>query len=212
MKRLFVLFLSLFLLLVACSEGDTEVKSNASEEDEVTEEEILTAKEELEEINKEINDRRNTSGTLKNTIAEREQELEQLEEEMADIIELDNNREELEEEVKTLAIKVGELKAEIREKEEELEALTAGVKAREEEPIELGAGQYLVGMDLPPDRYEVFPVGRGSNFFVYGSSGSSKVNVILSNREGHGVPSYVFVASDGDYIETNTPVKFVPVE
>lgn len=212
MKRL-LLLLTFLLALTACSDAETEEKlGSAKEQLEQINNELASKESELEQTKKNLSDANDELEKTLNELDAAKSDLSKTQKEHEDVLNLAKDKEQLEKNVNDLKAQVNDLNNKIAEKQSELEAITAGVKARKEEPIELGAGEYLVGLDLPADRYEVFPIGRGSNFFVYGSSGAIKVNIILSNREGHGVPSYVFVASEGDFIETKTPVKFVPVE
>ena len=64
---------------------------------------------------------------------------------------------------------VGKLDGDIQAKNSELQKLTEGVKAKQEEPRMLGAGEYIVGKDIPAGRYKAAAVGRGSNFVVFDS-------------------------------------------
>ncbi|MYL62130.1 hypothetical protein GLW07_02045 [Bacillus hwajinpoensis] len=82
---------------------------------------------------------------------------------------------------------------------------------KNEEPIKLTAGQYIVGSDIPEGRYQVTNIGEGTNFFVYDPSGLPKVNTILGDSIV-GTGDFVFFTSDGDMIETLGPVKLIPVE
>ncbi|SES69693.1 hypothetical protein SAMN05421676_101206 [Salinibacillus kushneri] len=61
---------------------------------------------------------------------------------------------------------LSQLDSEISSAEDKLQELQGGVEKAEGEPKELGAGQFFVGTDLPEGRYEVLPVGDGSNFTV----------------------------------------------
>ncbi|MBN8209745.1 hypothetical protein JI666_13395 [Bacillus sp. NTK071] len=113
--------------------------------------------------------------------------------------------------VKEKKTRVSELDDMIKAKEKELEKLEKTIIRKSEEPIELTAGQYVVGTDVPEGRYQVTNKGDGTNFFVYDSSGMPTVNTILG--EGMvGTGDYVFFTNTGDMIETLGPVKLIPVE
>jgi predicted RNase H-like nuclease (RuvC/YqgF family) len=103
------------------------------------------------------------------------------------------------------------LDGQIKSKQAELDKLTHVVQTTGEAPIRLGAGQYVVGKDVSEGRYTVTNIGRGTNFFVYDSSGEAVVNTILGN-DGIGDGDYTFFATDGEIIETHGSVKLIPVE
>ncbi|WP_277673967.1 hypothetical protein [Piscibacillus halophilus] len=147
--------------------------------------------------------------TKESELEDIESQLDKKQTELEDLIELEKDRDNLESEKSSLESDVNSLKENVDELESKLADLQGGVEQAEGEPKHLGAGQFLVGMDLPPGRYEVFPEGSGSNFVVRDSDGRLKVNTILGRS---GVESYVFVASEEDYIETDEAVRFEPVE
>ena len=79
------------------------------------------------------------------------------------------------------------------------------------EPIKLSAGVYYAGDDIAPGRYRVS--NGSSNFFVYNSSGSATVNIILGNKnDGLWVTDYTFDLKSGYIIETNNVCTLTPVE
>jgi septal ring factor EnvC (AmiA/AmiB activator) len=104
------------------------------------------------------------------------------------------------------------LTSDIKAKETELARVTGQIQETEEAPKQLSAGQFLVGKDIPEGRYKVTPIGRGSNFVVYDSSGSLVTNTILSSIPNHGVSEYVTFLSDGEIIDSSTPAKYTPVK
>lgn len=101
------------------------------------------------------------------------------------------------------------LKSNIDEAKDTLGGLEGKIVKAKGKPTEVGAGHFVFGSDIKPGRYEVTPVGRGTNFVVYSSSGSLAVNTILGSN---GVPSYVFEAGDGYTLENEGRVKLTPVE
>ncbi|MFC3039976.1 hypothetical protein ACFOGI_06900 [Virgibacillus xinjiangensis] len=165
-----------------------------------------------------------------NTLSEKEEELSALEQEIQDqegLLEskqkevdeankLIGTIDELKEEKETLQGTVEEkegtiesLDGDISAKEEELAALEEGILNKSGEPIELGAGEYIIGADIPAGRYTATNIGEGSNFFVRDASGYSSVNTILGD-DWYG--DYTFFGEDGETIETAAPVKLIPVE
>jgi septal ring factor EnvC (AmiA/AmiB activator) len=99
--------------------------------------------------------------------------------------------------------------AELDAVNEKLASVTGQLQKAESQPITLSAGTYTVGQDVPAGRYTVTPVGEGSNFFVYGSSGYADVNTILGSW---GEESYTFYTSAGDSIQTEAKVKLTPMK
>ncbi|PET65168.1 hypothetical protein CN514_12345 [Bacillus sp. AFS001701] len=78
-------------------------------------------------------------------------------------------------------------------------------------PVSLSSGHYTVGKDFKSGRYKATNVGRGSNFVVYDKDGDVVVNTILGNG-GIGSGDYVFSCDDGYTVETEAPVKLIPVK
>lgn len=112
-------------------------------------------------------------------------------------------------ELDSMKNQISTLDSEIKAKQAELDKLTSVVIAKQEEPKQLSAGRYTVGIDVPAGRYKAVPVGRGSNFVVYSSMGDLKVNTILGDGWEK---EYVFDAEEGDKIETESSVKLIPVQ
>ena len=113
---------------------------------------------------------------------------------------------------KDLDSKKGDLKeidGEIANKNKDLEKINQLIIEKGEEPIQLSAGKYIIGADVPAGRYKVMPIGRGSNFITYGANGRLDVNKILG---AHGEAEYIFFADDGGTIDSRSTVKLVPVE
>mgnify|MGYP001053941655 CR=1 FL=1 len=106
--------------------------------------------------------------------------------------------------------KLSSLNAEVKSKEAELAKLESGIQAKKEAPVQLNAGQYVVGHDVKEGRYKATNIGRGTNFIVYGEDGSAVVNTILGTENGSG--DYVFFATEGQIIQTEGQVKLIPVE
>ena len=83
---------------------------------------------------------------------------------------------------------------------------------KKEAPKVLSSGQYIVGQDIPADRYRATNIGEGSNFFVYDENGEAIVNIILGDSSTGGSGDYVFFCDDGNIIQTEAQVKLIPVE
>ena len=117
----------------------------------------------------------------------------------------------LKDEVKAKKGEVSKLDDTIKTKKKEIDKLEDTIVRKSKEPIQLTAGQYIVGSDVPAGRYQVTNIGEGTNFFVYDSSGMPTVNTILGDSMV-GTGDFVFFTSEGDMIETLGPVKLIPVQ
>jgi hypothetical protein len=105
------------------------------------------------------------------------------------------------------------LDGEIKSKKKELAKVESAIIEKDEAPVKLPAGQFLVGKDIPEGRYKVLAIGRGSNFKVYDSDGSNVVNTIIySGNPDFGVSEYVTVLSEGYIIDASSAFKYVPVD
>jgi hypothetical protein len=102
---------------------------------------------------------------------------------------------------------ISDLESKISSEQSELNNLTDSVTAAQTAPKDLPAGQYTVGTDITAGRYSV---DGSSNFVVYDSSGSIKVNTILGNSNV-GVGTYTCDLSDGDTIKTESETRFTPI-
>lgn len=111
--------------------------------------------------------------------------IENLEKEQRD---LEKQKEQLELEVKTLKGDVIKLRG---------------------EPKTYPAGHLTAGTDIPTGKYKIY--GGSSNFVVYSSSGSLKVNIILGSNS-LSVSEYIYTFSVGDKIQANSSFKLVSVE
>lgn len=126
--------------------------------------------------------------------------------------ELFNKKNDLESEITSSQGKLDGIKTEVASAQVQLDGLQSAIKVKKEEPIQLPAGQFVVGKDIKPGRYKVLPVGRGANFMVYDSSGSSVVNTIIYSSGDLGVTEYVTILLDGYIIDAHSPFKYLPVE
>ncbi|KGX91049.1 hypothetical protein N781_04875 [Pontibacillus halophilus JSM 076056 = DSM 19796] len=167
------------------------------------------AEEELESLSKDKTD----TEALISKKDETAEQLAELEAKLADVqATLDK---ELEEGRKEADEKLADLTAQIEEKQGELNTVTEALSVAQgklqetgDDPIELSAGYYTVGTDLPSGRYTATPIGEGSNLFV---NDGLKVNTILGDGTW-GEPSYTFSVSEGDTIQTEARILLTPVE
>lgn len=172
----------------------------------------------VSEIESKENELVNAKDKTRKGIASEEQKLKGKEAEVKETLALVEKKNEIHADIekagKDVEAKKGEitkLDTDINSKKSELEKLSEGVKAKKEEPRTLIAGEYIVGKDIPAGRYKATPVGRGTNFFVYNSSGRAQVNTILGDG-GVGRGDYVFFCDAGNVIKTHGEVKLIPVE
>lgn len=128
---------------------------------------------------------------------------------LADVIQMGKDKGKLKSEISDNQSKLSDLKSQISSEQSKLQSLKGGIQEAKTAPVTIGAGNFLVGKDIPAGRYKAEPIGEGSNFVVYGSDDSLQVDTILG---AGGVPSYVFVASDGDVINSEAPAKLVHVK
>ncbi|WP_312068254.1 hypothetical protein [Exiguobacterium sp.] len=132
-----------------------------------------------------------------------------LKEENKDILDLVKQRDAIKEDYEKTKDKSKLLEEKISKKEDLLDSLTSKMIYAKSEPITLSPGQYIIGDDVPVNRYRVKSIGEGSNFTVHSSGGDLKVNTILGVD---GVNSYIFFGEDGDVLETQADVKLKIIE
>lgn len=125
---------------------------------------------------------------------------------------LEKDLETLQSSIDAKSSRISDLEKQISDKNNELASVEGKIKVAKDDPKNLPAGMFVVGKDIPPGRYKVVAVGRGSNFFVFNSDGSNLVNTIISNTANHGVPEYVTYLAEGYIIEANSPFKYIPIE
>jgi hypothetical protein len=79
---------------------------------------------------------------------------------------------------------------------------------------DLGAGSFLGGADIQPGLYDVTPVNGAGNFNVTSKIGYLKINEILGDNDGLGVPEVRVEILDQDVIKLDgiNKVHFQPVE
>ncbi|EQB35059.1 hypothetical protein M948_18345 [Virgibacillus sp. CM-4] len=203
-KKLWAVVLAIVLLSVAFKVGESGAKVTLDEEKVAHDE--LTSK-----INK-------LEGKLEETeskLQDEEKRLSERQSEVDETLALVDDRDTIKSEIDNLDTELSDKKAElddmnsnIESKEEELETLEGDIVKATDKPIELSAGQWVVGTDIPAARYKA---SGSSNFFVYSSSGAVMVNTILGDSSvGDG--DYVFFAEEGDIIESSAAATLTPVE
>jgi len=103
---------------------------------------------------------------------------------------------------------IAELDELISDKQAELERLQTRVRETGEAPIQLSAGTWYAGSDIPTGRYQAS--NGSSNFVVRDGNGRLVANVILGGRNG--VDTYVFTLPSGGLVETRGGVTLTPIE
>ncbi|SIS42353.1 hypothetical protein [Salimicrobium flavidum] len=215
------------VLMTIPGERQAEVQGS-----EVAYEELLSMIEEqeglLEGVESEVAAAEQTKSEREMEIEEKEGEIEKLDEEIrtkqSEVDEINamiDGKADLENEMSDVSGQLDAKKNEIKDldgqiaaKNEELASIDTSIQETQAEPVQLPAGHFTIGKDIPPNRYKAVPVGRGSNFVVYSSSGNLLVNTILdsSGTDGFGVEEYIFEAPEGGTIESEEPVKLILVE
>ncbi|MGX9808827.1 hypothetical protein ACV3PA_16510 (plasmid) [Exiguobacterium acetylicum] len=132
-----------------------------------------------------------------------------LKKENKDILDLVKQRDAIKEDYEKTKDKNKSLEEKISKKEDVLGDLTFEVIYAKRKPITLSPGQYIIGDDVPVNRYRVESIGEGSNFTINSIDGDLKVNTILGVD---GVNSYTFFGEDGDVLETQADVKLKIIE
>ncbi|WP_238594747.1 hypothetical protein [Caenibacillus caldisaponilyticus] len=156
----------------------------------------------LSDIEKEYKEKSDQLSQLQTELASKQNEYDELKQ-------LEANRDTMKQQVESAKDDLRELKSQISEAQDKLSSLRGQIDKANGAPIRLEAGKFTVGDDVKPGRYKVQPIGEGSNFIVYDSTGYPKVNTILGSG---GVPSYTFEAEDGDIIQNEAPAKLTPVK
>jgi hypothetical protein len=168
-------------------------------------EEIETARSETKEVKSDLDSVKREYAKRKSEYDEAKKIAEQKDTILSEITTLNGQLDVKKKEIETLD-------ATIQTKNGELAKLESAIIVKNEEPVQLPAGTLIVGKDIKAGRYKVLPVGRGSNFKVYDSTGSNIYNEIISSTPDHGVPEYIVFLGDGNIIEANSPFKYVAVE
>lgn len=147
--------------------------------------------------------------------------LENQQDELAEVKEIIASRDSIQAEIEELndqltqkQNEVSKIDSQIQEKQGELASLEGKVKEAKEKPVSSPSGTFIVGVDLPANRYKAEAKSGFGNFIVTSSSGNLKVNQILDTGSGMGigVSEHIFYAGEGDVIETTMPTVLIPVE
>ncbi|WP_347548593.1 hypothetical protein ABFG93_13745 [Pseudalkalibacillus hwajinpoensis] len=198
-----------------------EIKANITAAEERLKDEeskLLSIQEEVNAAGERLTSENEKLENTRTKVAEVKQLIDQKDTLTTEIESLKNEQEKskkdlskLDEEIKAKQGEVSELNDTIKAKKVELDKLEKTIVSKGEEPIQLTAGQYIVGPDVPEGRYQVTNIGKGTNFFVYDAGGMATVNTILGDSIV-GTGDYVFFTYEGNMIETLGPVKLIPVK
>jgi len=101
------------------------------------------------------------------------------------------------------------LKRQKEQLETEMQTLKSDIIRLKEEPKTYPAGHLTAGTDVPIGKYKIYE--GNSNFVVYSSSGSLKVNIILGS-DSFSVKEYIYTFCNGDKIKANSTFKLVAIE
>ncbi len=156
---------------------------------------------ELDDKNKELKDLDKQINNQKDTLAELSDYKQNKEKKTEELAQMDLD-------ITSKSEEITSLDNQISEKTIELDDLKNIVKATGEAPKVLTAGHYTVGKDIPEGRYIVT---GDRNFFVYSSSGSLKVNTILGGGSW-GEESYTCTLENGDTLELSSKDTFTPIK
>ncbi len=192
-----LVIISIFIVLLAgCTkEAQAEVDGEAKNLEDLKTM-VSDTKEELNELDGKIESK-------KSEMSEIETEFQNRESEFSELSKLAENKETVETDLSESESTLETLNAEIESAESELSKLEESIVKAKDSPVELMAGQWIVGEDVPAARYQA---SGSSNFVVYDSYGSLEVNTILSDGD------YVFFAEDGYIIDSSAAAKLTPVE
>ncbi|KIL46427.1 hypothetical protein KP77_25540 [Jeotgalibacillus alimentarius] len=215
-----LVLLGIFLLGTGVGNGYAtvpldDVKFNYDE----AQNEVLTKQEAIEDLEAELEAKQKEIESAESKHDSVLKNIEDDQEKYDTAMTLYEDRETLSKEVKELTdnleskqSQVAGLDETIDTKKAELSTVNERIKAAEGGPIELPAGKFVVGKDLPVGRYKVEPIGRGSNFATYDNEGYLDVNIILSADSSIGVSEYVTYMLADYLIESDTPAIYTPVQ
>jgi len=136
-----------------------------------------------------------TYDDLQEKIKTAEEKLESLEKDLESVEkQINDNRDEL---------------GETTEENKQKKSTAAEVEVKDEDPIEVGAGHFVFGEDVPTGRYEAFPIGNSSKITVVDLLDDTRVNTVIGTDDS---PSFVFTALHGYKLELSGAVELVPLE
>lgn len=198
-----VIIISFVLFLAACNEETVNIEQEAVNYDQL-QEKIADAEERLEIVNEEF---QATSDELKET----KDELETNKEEFDELRELAKDREKIEIEISDAESELSSLQSDVDSAEESLSELRGEIKKAAEEPTNLGAGEYVVGDDVLPKRFELTASSGSGNVAIHDSSGSLRMSETIGDSK-YGLESYIIQLNMGDTLRLGIPITFTPVE
>ncbi|MCM3005411.1 hypothetical protein [Priestia koreensis] len=207
---LVVACVGMFFVGSAVGSSNTEVKLN-------------NKKVALEDIEKTIKHLKIKESDARKEVKKQQKELVDQEEKTKKVVALISKEDEVHTQVKESAKELQEIRGKIEEEKKNLEnekskvakqqkelaSLTGKIEKAKSQPKVLSAGTYTCGTDFPAGRYKATPVGDGSNFITFDSSGTPDVNTVLGK---FGEESYVFYIEEGYTLQTEAKVKLTPVE
>lgn len=159
--------------------------------------------EEISELKDKIIIKDNDLKLKKTEIENKEDKIKQLEQK--------EKQDELNSKINELNSKVASLEKQKEELESKINSLKDDIIKVKGEEKTFPAGYLTAGSDFEVGRYKIY--GGSSNFVVYSSSGSLKVNIILGNNPSYmQVSEYVYSFSVGDRIQANSSFKMIPIE
>lgn len=115
----------------------------------------------------------------------------------------------LQKESDNLSTKISELENEKKALETNIQNLKGDIIKVKSSPKNYPAGYLKAGTDFDVGRYKIY--NGNSNFIVYSSTGSLRVNIILGESYGFGVNEYIYTFSYGDEIQASSSFTMVPV-
>lgn len=165
-----------------------------------------------EAVNIEIDNAIVPYNELVNNTKELEKEYNDRKEELDEAIELSDKKSELDAQIIKKNKELDLLNKDIAEATSKLSELQGKITEKDEKPIELPAGQFIVGSDIPEGRYKVTPNGSGGNFFVDDSNGKLVVSQSIREDGEYSVSEYVIFLEDGYSIEAASPFNYIPIK
>lgn len=101
-----------------------------------------------------------------------------------------------------------DVNAQVEAAQKKLDALNSQIDAKRGNPIQLPAGEFVVGKDVPAGRYVI---SGDTNFKTFDKYGDIDINTILGDG-GVGRGDYHGYLLDGYYIKNYGPATLTPVE
>lgn len=214
MNKWFLLVVcSILFLIIGAGIGENEAKFKVGDKEGTYEELVAGIKdkeEQIEKIDTELESLIDEKQTVTQEVNENKELIEVAKDYSQNKEALDNQLQTLTSQISTKNEEIKQLDSQISSKQDELASLTGQIQETGEAPIELGAGFYYFGKDIPPGRYDLQPQpGQYGNVFVRGLNGISKVGETFGRDE---LQSFIFEGLEGEEIEATIPIILVPVE